>query len=48
MESLLYNKPSCAVDILKNHHLPFKNIKYQKHYEFILLFHASEHDRNAK
>ena len=26
----------------------FKNIKYQKHYEFILLFHASAHDRNAK
>ena len=26
----------------------FKNIKYQKHYELILLFHASAHDRNTK
>ena len=26
----------------------FKNIEYQKHYELILLFHASAHDRNTK
>ena len=51
MESLLYNKPSCAVDILKNHHLPFKtyNIKsIMNSFCFFMLLHTTETQLDEK